>query len=163
VAQVRVLVRDVASGRSGLAARRIVIPKAGIPYMSTPVFALVDESGKGKAKLVPMARRSFSARGILVCSYEVYPAPARAMQVMPHVMGSFRIMNERGQVVAGEAPKLIGIGLGGVIQRSFAIPLGSMQPGRYELTLEANDREAGLFLGTTQPFEVVAPTTADAH
>ena len=159
VAQVRVLIRDTASGRAGLAVRRVEVPAAGVPYISTPVFSLLDESGKGKPQQVPVARRTFAAHGILFCSYEVYPAPGSQLREMPHLMGSFRIVNEMGKTVAGEPASLMGVWLGGLIQRTLAIPLDQVPPGHYELTIDARDPGVGLYLSTSQKFEVVSPAS----
>lgn len=162
-AQARALVRDTATGRSGLVSQRFEVPGAGAPYLSTPILSdriARAESGRG-SRLVPVAHRTFPESGILYCAYEVHAAPGRELTSMPQVTGAYTIEDESGRVVASEPPTPIAIALGAQISRVLAFPLGRLGPGRYRLTIQAADRTTGLDLSARESF-VVEPAAVAA-
>jgi hypothetical protein len=161
-AQIRALVRDTATGRSGLLTQRIVIPPSDHPYLSTPVLSdrTMPAQGLGEPRLVVAAHRSFAPRGRLLCVYEVYVAPGKELQQMPHVLGSYRLEDAEGRQVAAEDPTPIAMGLDARLSRTIGLPLDHLTPGRYRLTVEAVDKAAGLSLQAEQVFFVEAPAQA---
>jgi VWFA-related protein len=159
-AQVRALVRDIATGRSGLVSRRFEVPGAAAPYLSTPILSdriAPAAAGRG-ARIVPVAHRTFPESGILYCAYEVHAAPGRELTAMPDITGAYTIEDESGRVVASEPPTRIAIALGAQISRVLAFPLGRLGPGRYRLTIQAADRTTGLDLHAREAF-VVEPAS----
>jgi hypothetical protein len=156
-AQIRVLVRDTSSGQSGLVAQRLEIPRAGNPYMSTPILTdrlRVPDAGRSPAKIVAIAHRRFPPHGQLYCAYEVYVAPGRELEGMPHIAGSYTLRDQDGQTVADAPATPISIALGAQIVRLFSIPLDRLAAGRYRLTIRATDAATGLDLATTEAFVV---------
>jgi hypothetical protein len=162
-AQVRALVRDAATGRSGLVSRRFEVPGAAAPYLSTPILSdrIAPAAAGRAARLVPVAHRTFPESGILYCAYEVHAAPGRELSVMPDITGAYTIEDESGRVVASEPPTRIAIALGAQISRVLAFPLGRLGPGRYRLTIQAADRTSGLDLQARETF-VVEPAAVAA-
>jgi VWFA-related protein len=162
-AQVRALVRDAATGRSGLVSRRFEVPDPAAPYLSTPILSdriARTESGRG-GRIVPVAHRAFPENGVLYCAYEVHAAPGRELHTLPKVTGAYTIEDEAGRVVASEAPTPIAIALGAQISRVLAFPLGRLGPGRFRLTIQAADRASGIDLTARETF-VVEPAAAAA-
>jgi VWFA-related protein len=162
-AQVRALVRDAATGRSGLVSRRFDVPGAAAPYLSTPILSdriAPAAAGRG-ARLVPVAHRTFPEGGILYCAYEVHAAPGRELRAVPDITGAYTIEDESGRVVASEPPTRIAIALGAQISRVLAFPLDRLGPGRYRLTIQAADRTSGLALQARETF-VVEPAAVAA-
>jgi hypothetical protein len=154
-AQVRALVRDVTSGRSGLVVKRIEIPGNGSPYLSTPILTnALSKTSTGQPTVVAVAHRAFPRQGNLYCAYEVYVAPGRELTAMPDVRSTYTLSDGNGQVVASPAPTPIDIALGGQLVRLHTIPLEELEPGRYELSIHATDWKHGLDLGTTEAFEI---------
>ena len=160
-AQVRALVRDTVSGRSGLVSQRLEIPDPAAPYLSTPILSdrIAPAAAGRAAQLVPVAHRTFPANGVLYCAYEVHAAPGRELRAMPQVTGAYRIEDEAGRVVAEAPPTPIAIALGAQIVRVLAFPLDRLGPGRYRLTIQAADRAQGLDLQARETF-VVEPAIA---
>jgi VWFA-related protein len=162
-AQVRALVRDTATGRSGLVSRRFEVPDPATPYLSTPILSdriARAESGRG-GRIVPVAHRTFPENGTLYCAYEVHAAPGRELREIPHITGAYTIEDESGRVVASEPPTRIAIALGAQISRVLAFPLGRLGPGRFRLTIQAADRASGLDLKAHETF-VVEPAAGAA-
>jgi hypothetical protein len=162
-AQVRALVRDTATGRSGLVSRRFEVPDPAAPYLSTPILSdriARAESGRG-GHIVPVAHRTFPENGTLYCAYEVHASPGRELREIPHITGAYTIEDETGKVVAAEPPTQIAIALGAQISRVLAFPLGRLGPGRFRLTIQAADRTSGLDLKAYETF-VVEPAAAAA-
>jgi VWFA-related protein len=162
-AQVRALVRDLATGRSGLVSSRFEVPDPAAPYLSTPILSdrLAPAAAGRGARIVPVAHRTFPESGILYCAYEVHAAPGRELHTLPKVTGAYTIEDEAGRVVASEAPTPIAIALGAQISRVLAFPLGRLGPGRFRLTIQAADRASGIDLTARETF-VVEPAAAAA-
>lgn len=159
VAQIRALVRDTASGRSGLVKQRFEIPNGAAAYLSTPILTDITAARGG---LVAVAHRHFRPVGWLYCAYEVYLGPAGTeLTVMPEVKAGYTLAYEDGRIVASAPPTLVGIALDARLTRLHAIPLEGLAPGRYQLRIEASDRKRGLWLEATESFVVAAPAGTD--
>jgi VWFA-related protein len=166
VAQIRALVRDTASGRSGLVTQRLEIPRSDAAYMSTPMLSDRIQSGSGSggvSRLVPAAHRRFQRRGYLYCAYEVYVAPGRELHRIPQVTGGYTLQDQDGQVIDLAPPTPIAMALGAQISRLIALPLERLDPGRYDLTLQIQDNEIGLNLEARQVFWVEPAAAAQAQ
>jgi hypothetical protein len=149
-ALVRAVVRDTASGHSGLVTERLVVPSAGRPYISTPLLS-DRELPPGSAGPRPVAaHRTFAARGQLFCTYEVF-APGGTQPAL-HVAGAFRVEDASGQEVASAPPTPIAATADGRVVRMVALSLEGLAPGRYRLVVEAEDAASGLHLETGEDF-----------
>jgi len=159
VAQLRVRVRDTASGAQGAVAQRIEVPDVEAPYLSTPLFADATQPPREKGEppqLVPTARRTFAARGTLYCQYELFMFGGRDLPGVPRVTGSYTLSHANGEAVASAPPTLIA-GDGKRIVRRLAWPLAGLTPGAYDLVLTVEDHLANRTFTSRERFEVAAP------
>ena len=159
VAQLRVRVRDTASGAQGAVAQRVEIPDVEAPYLSTPLLADATQPPREKGEppqLVPTARRTFAARGTLYCQYELFMFGGRDLEGVPRVTGSYTLSRVNGEAVASAPPTLIG-GDGKRIVRRLAWPLTGLSPGAYDLVLTVEDHLANRTFTSRERFEVTAP------
>ena len=157
VAQVRALVRDVASGLGGTVAQRLEVPALDAPYLATPIVTdqIIALPGRGP-RVVPVAYRRFRPQGLLFCSYEVMGMTNAKGEATTHVTGSFTLRGAEGQIVRQESPTPIAVALGGKVVRLFALPLAGLGAGEYDLVLDVLDEVSGRSLQSHEPF-VVAP------
>jgi hypothetical protein len=164
--QIRALVRDTVSGRSGLVAARVLVPASTTPYLSTPILSdyLAPAEGRaGTPRLLPVAHRRFRPQGQLHCAYEVYPAPGgHELNRIPDVVGAYWVEDAEGRVVTSAPPTPIAMALGAQITRVVSIPLDRLTPGRYRLAIQVSDRVTGATFQSTEAFWVEAPVSADA-
>ena len=161
-AQIRTLVRDTASGRSGLVTQRLDIPSAARPYISTPMLSdRAPAPGAGDQPVGIAAHRTFAARGQLFCTYEVYPG--RQPAGLPHVQGSFRVEDAQGEVVASAPPTPIAVTKDARFVRRVALSLDGLEPGRYRLVVEAVDEAAGLDVEAHEVFFIEKGASAAAQ
>jgi VWFA-related protein len=159
VAQLRVRVRDTASGAEGAVAQRIEVPDVEAPYLSTPLLADATQPPREKGEppqLVPTARRTFGARGTLYCQYELFMFGGRDLAGVPRVTGSYTLSRADGEAVASAPPTLIG-GDGTRIVRRLSWPLAALAPGAYDLVLTVEDHLANRTFTSRERFEVAAP------
>ena len=134
VAQVRVLVRDLATGRAGTVAQRLVVPAFDRPYLSTPILTDRIETPRGRsARLVPLAHRRFRPQGGLYCAYEVFGMTDIEGRATTRVAGGYTLQTDGGRVVSAAPPTLIAVDLGGRVVRMLALSLDGLEAGDYEL------------------------------
>ena len=157
VAQVRVLVRDVASGLAGAVTQRLEIPRLDRPYLSTPIVTDRMITGGGKSpRLMPVAHRLFRSKGFLFCSYEVVGMTNAKGEATTTVAGGFTLRRSDGRIVSQSAPTRIATALGGKVTRLFALPLAGLEGGDYELVLDVVDEATGRSLLSLEPFVIAA-------
>jgi VWFA-related protein len=157
VAQLRVRVRDSASGAQGVVAQRIEIPDVESTYLSTPLVSDATQPPRETGEppqLVPTARRSFPARGTLYCQYEVFSFGGRDMPGVARVIGGYTLSRSNGEVVTTAPPTLIATD-GSRVVRRLALPLEGMAPGAYDLVLTVEDHLANRTFTARERFEVV--------
>ena len=94
-------------------------------------------------------------------AYEVYPTPGADPKVIPRINGSYMLADDSGHVVSQAPPTPIAIALGAQIVRLFSIRLADLAAGRYQLTISAQDKDAGVNLTAQEGF-VVEPVVAAA-
>ena len=152
VAQVRALVRDVASGLAGTATKRLEVPALDGPFLATPIVTdrMIVPKG-GAARLLPVAHRRFRPQGYLYCSYEVFGMTNARGEAPTHVTGGYRLRAADGRIVREATPTPIAVGLGGKVVRLFAFPLGGLDPGAYELVVDVLDEASGRSLQSREP------------
>ncbi len=153
VAQVRALVRDVASGLGGTVTQRLEVPALDGPYLATPVVTDRMIAFPGQApRLVPVAYRRFRPQGLLFCSYEVLGMTNARGEATTRVTGGFTLRGSDGQIVRQASPTPIAIALGGRIMRVIALPLAGLEAGEYDLVLDVMDDWSGRSLQSHETF-----------
>jgi VWFA-related protein len=153
VAQVRALVRDVASGLAGTVTQRLEVPELGGPYLATPIVTDRMIMGADKTpRLVPVAYRNFRPQGYLYCSYEVLGMSNTKGEATTRVTGAFTLRASGGQIVRQAAPTPIAVAVGGKVVRLFALPLEGLGAGDYDLVLDVVDEGSGRKLQSHEPF-----------
>jgi VWFA-related protein len=153
VAQVRALVRDVASGLGGTVTQRLEVPALDGPYLATPVVTDRMVAFPGQApRLVPVAYRRFRPQGILFCSYEVLGMTNARGESTTRVTGGFTLRGPDGQIVRQAEPTPIAVALGGKVVRLFAFPLAGLEAGEYNLVLDVVDEGSGRSLQSHETF-----------
>jgi VWFA-related protein len=153
VAQVRVLVRDVATGRAGTVTQRLVVPTLDRPYLSTPILTdRIETTRGGPPRLVPLAHRRFRPKGPLYCAYEVFGMTDSEGRATTQVAGSHTLQTEEGRVISTSPLTRIAVDLGGRLVRMLALPLDGLDEGGYQLTVEVVDQASGRTLVTREAF-----------
>jgi VWFA-related protein len=163
VAQVRVRVRDAASGAQGSVVQRIEVPDVEAPYLSTPFLsdALQPPREPGEPpQIVPTARRAFPTHGTLYCQYELFSFGGRDLPGVPRVMGAYTLARSTGEVVMSAPPTLVATD-GTRVVRRLALPLGHLTPGAYDLLLTVEDHLANRTFTARERFEVVAEVAGE--
>jgi VWFA-related protein len=155
VAQVRALVRDVASGHAGAVAERIEVPALNAPRLSSPFLTdRVETLPGGHRRLAPLAHRHFKPRRHLYCAYDVYGMTDSQGRATLQVSGSYTLQAADGRVVSSGPPTMIAVGLGGTVSRTLVLPLEGLAAGDYELTLDVVDNASGRSLTDRERFSV---------
>ncbi len=161
VAQVRALVREVASGHAGAVAERIEVPALNAPRLSSPFLTdRVETLPGGHRRLAPLAHRRFKPRGHLYCAYDVYGMTDSQRRATLQVSGSYTLRAADGRVVSSGPPTMIAVGLGGTVSRTLVLPLEGLAAGDYELTLDVVDNASGRSLTDRERFSVEPPEGA---
>jgi VWFA-related protein len=160
VYQVRVTVADLASGKSGAASQRIVVPDPSAFHVSTPILSAITPpatEGGGQPVPVPVAHEHFSpAEGQqLFCAFQVFGAAKDASTGRYDVVNRFVLRNHEGQTLAAPDPRPIAFSTSGQSQQVLVLPLAKLLAGAYELALTVEDRVAG------KKEELVLPFTAE--
>jgi hypothetical protein len=155
VNQLRVLVRDVLSGRSGLATLRLVVPDVTQPYLSTPLLTdrALPPSGDAPPELVPAAHRRFDGSGPLFCQYEIYTFGGESLRDVPRLYGSYLLQGPDGLVVSADRPSLIETDALRAVRR-VVLPADRLGDGPHVLAISVEDRLAGHTLAARVPFEI---------
>jgi hypothetical protein len=156
VTQLRVFVRDVLSGASGLATLRLVVPDVSEPYLSTPLLTdrvIPAASPNQPPQLVPSAHRRFGGRRPLYCQYEVFTFGGETLRGVPQLFGSYLLQGRDGRVVSSDRPTLIETDSRRAVRR-IALPAEGLEEGPYDLVITVEDRLAGHTLTTRVPFVI---------
>jgi lysophospholipase L1-like esterase len=159
IAQVRTRVRDRRSGLAGAVALRVDVPDVGGTYLSSPLLGdhTQPSSVSGEPpRLVPSATRLFRSDRTLWCQYELFGYAGTGLSGIARVRGGYTVTDASGQTVAAEAPTAIATD-GSRVVRRLALPLASLPPGRYALTLQVEDQLGGRTFAAREPFAVEAP------
>jgi VWFA-related protein len=152
VSQVRALVRDVATGRTGTVVQRFEVPALGGFRISTPILSdRVEASpgGDGRQAPVLVAYRTFRPEGRLYCQYEVFGAkPSGAAGVR----GGYSLLRSDGSLIRGGPPTPIAPGSGGRLVRMLGLSLDGLPEGSYELEIHVEGAPGVPPLEAREPF-----------
>jgi hypothetical protein len=154
VAQVRIVVRDPATGAIGSLMQRIEIPSAGELRVSTPILTNLIEPAAAPGQLPTpalAAHRVFPAGGGLYCQYEVFGA-ARSGGRPPRVAAGFQLRSQEGAVVQEAPATSIAPDKDGRLVRLVGASLEGLPEGAYELVLDMRDEVSGNRLVRREPF-----------
>ncbi len=154
--QVKVVVRDVGSGRVGSVIHEFAVPAAGAFRVSTPVLSDTLEDGEGGAKRpVLEVGRAFPPDGLLYCQFAVYGAARDEKgSLLPQVKAGYEVRRTDGSVFKKSVPTVINPTSVGALLRLNGISLKGAAPGEYELVLTVQDVLAGKSVEVREPFEI---------
>jgi hypothetical protein len=154
VSQLRALVRDVATGRTGMVAQRFEVPPVDGFRLSTPIVSdRVEESSVAGGRQTPVlvAHRDFRSEGRLYCQYEVFGAgPPRGREGA--VMASYSLHRSDGSLVREGSPTPIVPGANGRLVRMLGLSLDGLPEGPYELRIRVENGPGGPALEAREPF-----------
>ena len=159
VAQVRLVVRDPASGAIGSVVHRLEVPFPGELRVSTPVltdFAVPGQGPGDRPQPAVAAHRVFPAAGGLYCQFEVFGA-VRPGNAPPRVAAGFQVRSRDGSVVREAAPTPIAPGPDGRLVRLVGVSVEGLPEGPYELLIEARDEAAGEKVVRREAFALGGP------
>jgi hypothetical protein len=165
VTQLRISVRDVLSGVSGLATLRLVVPDVAEPYLSTPLLTdrvLPISKPDEPPELVPTAHRRFAGRRPLYCQYELFTFGGQTLRGVPRLLGSYLLQGPDGRVVSADQPTLIETD-GKRAVRRIVLPAEKLEEGPYDLVLTVEDRLARHTLTARVPFVIERGDEAGAR
>lgn len=164
--QVKVVVRDLNSGRVGSLVHEFDVPTGDSLRLSTPVLSTTTETGPdGARRPLLQVRRSFAPGSILYCQYGVYGAERPTQgSLLPRVLGGYEIRRADGGVFKRTAPTPINPTSVGALLRLHGISLVGAAPGEYELVLRVKDELSGKEAEVREPFTIAddAPPAAAA-
>jgi hypothetical protein len=154
--QVRVVVKDMNSGRVGSVTHDFEVPAAGSLRLSTPVLSDTLEQGEGGAKRpVLQVRRTFAPNTTLYCQFGVYGAARDEKgSLMPDVKAGYEIRRVDGQVFKRGAATRINPTSVGSLLRLSGIFLQGAPPGDYDLILTVRDEIKDQTVEVREPFVV---------
>lgn len=156
--QVKVVVRDLNSGKVGSVVHEFEVPKAGALRVSTPVLSNTLEKGEdGSRRPVLQVQRAFATDSTLYCQYSVYGAAKEETgSLMPRVTAGYEIRRTDGAVFKRSAPTPINPTSVGALLRLNGIALRGAVPGMYDLVLTIKDELSGNTVEVREPFEIIA-------
>jgi VWFA-related protein len=165
VYQVRATVADTATGTSGAASQRIVVPDPSAFHLSTPILSTVKApaADAGAPPMpAPVAHDRFStAEGQqLLCAFQVFGAARDAATGHHDVLSRFVLRNREGQTLSAPEPRPITVSPGGEAQKIIVLPLAQLPAGEYELALTVEDRVAGKREEVVETFTAEVPAPA---
>jgi VWFA-related protein len=158
--QVKVVVRDLGTGRLGSVIHEFEVPSPAEFRLSTPIISDVldrpAEGARGTARPLLKLRRKVAAEGTLWVQYSVFGASKGPDTQLPQVSARYEIRRPDGSVFRAVAPTPIKPTSIGSLLRLVGISLAGAPPGPYELVLEVKDELAGREVEVREPFEVAA-------
>ena len=145
VAQLRLAVRDTASGVMGSVVQRLEIPYPGELRVSTPVLTdrvLPGERAGDRPQPAIAAHRVFPAQGGLYCQFEVF-GTARPGGAAPRVMAGLKVQAQDGTLVRQAPATPIAPDANGRLVRLVGLSVEGVPEGSYELVIEVEDQTTG--------------------
>jgi hypothetical protein len=156
VHRLRLAVRDAASGRSGSASARVVVPATGAFRISTPIVSGAGETdGKGRS-LPAAAGHEFASGDRVHVAFEVYGAASDPGSGRPRVSTACAVVNALPGAASRARLQPVGPDREGSLRRAVDFELAGVRPGEYLFVGRAVDEVAGRQLTFTEPFTVAA-------
>ena len=154
--QVKVVVRDLATGRIGSVIHDFEVPRAEGFRLSTPLIsdALERQTGGANAPPRPVlrVRPSFTPGSTMWVQYTVLGAEKDASSYLPHVSAGYEIRRTDGALFkSAPATRIRPTSIGSLL-RLKGINLAGIEAGEYELVLKVRDEVAGRDLEVREPF-----------
>ena len=159
----KLVVRDQNNKKSGSLVHPFELPDLGSFRTSTLILSDTLTSAPespGVPVPVPLARRTFSARGSLYAQIEVFNASRNSQSGQPEVVCGHKLLAQDGRVVRGSEPTPIVVQPKGPVTRLLALSLDGLEPGEYELALNIADTVTGKTLDLHEPFTLEPATSA---
>jgi VWFA-related protein len=150
VSQLRALVRDVATGRTGTVAQRFEVPPVDGFHLSTPILSdrVEDSRGSdGRQTPVLVAYRTFRPAGRLYCQYEVFGSRPSGS-----VRGSYSLLRADGSLVREGALSPIVPGANGRLVRMLGLSVDGLPEGAYDLQIRVEGAPGTPALEAREPF-----------
>jgi VWFA-related protein len=154
VAQVRVVVRDPATGEMGSLIQRVEVPSASEFRLSTPILTdrIVPGEKRGdRPQPAIAAHRVFPDGGGLYCEYEVFGAK-RPGGTPPRVSADFQIRSSDGTVVRESPATPIAPDTNNRLVRTVGASLQGLPPGPYALVIDVEDETTGERIARREAF-----------
>lgn len=156
--QVKVVVRDLGSGRLGSVIHDFQVPAATAFRLSTPILSDTLESrppgASGPPRPVLQVRRGFAPGSTLYVQYSVLGAGRDERTRLPRVSAGYEIRRADGSLFKNAAPTRITPTSLGTLLRLNGISLAGAEPGEYELVLRVRDEIGGGDLEQREPFVI---------
>jgi VWFA-related protein len=152
VSQLRALVRDVATGRTGMVAQRFEVPPVDSFRLSTPILSDQVEASSEGGRQAPVlaAHREFRPEGRLYCQYEVFGAGPRGQGTA--VVASYSLRWADGSLVRQGPPTPIVPGANARLVRMLGLSLDGLPEGSYELQIRVENGPGGPAIEAREPF-----------
>ncbi len=154
VSQLRALVRDVATGRTGMVAQRFEVPPVDSFRLSTPILSdRVEARAAAGWRQTPVlvAHREFRPEGRLYCQYEVFEAGPPGGHGTT-VVASYSLRRADGSLVREGPPTPIVPGANGRLVRMVGLSLDGLPEGSYELQIRVESNPGGPAIEAREPF-----------
>jgi VWFA-related protein len=150
VSQVRVAVRDLASGALGSVLQRIVVPPPVGLHISTPVVSdKLDKSGSRPTALLAV-HRVFPPEGQIFCQFEVFGATSDKNGGV-NVVSAFELMTSDGKVARVAPASAIAPDGTGRLARLSGFSVADLPEGTYDLVLMVKDEVSGDLVERHEP------------
>jgi hypothetical protein len=161
--QARLVLRDRNDKKIGSLMHAFDLPSLGTFRVSTPILSdtvAPSDDGANTPAPVPLARRTFYARGPLYCQIEAYNAARDQEGGKPQVVCGHKLVGADGRVRREAEPTPIAVTPKGVVSRRIALSMDGMEPGEYELVMSVADTIAGKTIEVREPFTLESAKAA---
>jgi hypothetical protein len=163
VAQVRVVVRDPASGALGSVSQRFEVPPGDVFRLGTPILTdHVEPGAKPGARPRPAisAHRVFKPEGGLYVQFEAFGAARAQGEGAPRVSAGLALKTRDGKVVRNLPESPVAANPDGRVVRFVGIPLDGLSEGGYDLFLDVRDEVSGAHLQHHEPITLTRDSAA---
>jgi VWFA-related protein len=155
VVQMRVVVRDVVSGKLGSLTLRVEVPEPQGLRLSTPILSdrvepAKDAGDRPRPRLV--AHRTFPSKGTLYVQYEVFGSARPTDHSAPRVASGLEIRTTDGRLVRHADPTPVAADPDGRVVRLTGLGLADIADGRYDLVVQVHDEVGGGRVERHEPF-----------
>jgi hypothetical protein len=163
VAQVRVVVRDPASGEAGSVSQRFEVPPGDAFRLSTPILTDHVEPGAtagARPRPAISAHRVFKPAGGLYVQFEVFGAKRAQGGGSPRVSAGLALKTRDGRLVRDMPASPIAANPDGRVVRFIGMGLDGLEEGGYDLFLHVRDDVSGARLEQDEPLTLARETAA---